>query len=67
MGSTLRARTLTYKIELTKAFANDYFPLFEKGQLLFAVDSIYDWGKVHQAHEYMEKNKNMGKIILKVR
>lgn len=67
MGSTLRARTLAYKIELTRAFADDYFQLFEKGQLLSVVDSVYDWENVRQAHEYMEKNKNMGKIILKVK
>ena len=66
MGSTLRARTLDYKIKLSKDLIRFAWPLFENGKLKAVVDSIFDWTEVANAHRYMEANKNKGKIILKV-
>jgi len=66
MGSTLRARTLDYKIQLTKDFADFAMPLFKSGTIKPVVDSVYNWNEVVDAHTYMEANKNKGKIILKV-
>ncbi|MEM1122183.1 MAG: NAD(P)H-quinone oxidoreductase [Bacteroidota bacterium] len=66
-GSTLRARTLDYKGKLTKDLYDFAWPLFEKGVFKPVIDSIYDWNKVIAAHEYMEANKNIGKIILRIR
>lgn len=65
-GSTLRARTLDYKVALTKDFATFALPLFENQTLRPVIDSVFDWSEVAQAHTYMEANKNIGKIILKV-
>lgn len=65
-GSTLRARTLDYKGRLTKDLYEFAWPLFEKGNFKPIIDSVYDWTEVAAAHEYMEANKNIGKIILKI-
>ena len=66
MGSTLRARSIDYKIKLTQDFKQNASPLFESGQLRPVIDSVFDWENVGAAHAYMEANKNRGKIILKV-
>lgn len=66
MGSTLRARSLEYKIRLSQDLQDFAWPLFGKGQLKPIIDSVFDWTDVANAHRYMEANKNTGKIILKV-
>lgn len=66
MGSTLRARSLDYKIGLSQALQEFAWPLFESGQLKPIIDSVYDWTEVANAHRYMEANKNQGKIVLKM-
>lgn len=66
MGSTLRARTLDYKIKLTRDLVDFAMPLFASGELQPVIDSVFDWTEVVRAHKYMEANKNKGKIILKI-
>lgn len=66
IGTTLRARTLDYKIALTKDFRLFAWEAFEKGDLKPIVDRIYNWKDVVEAHRYMESNANKGKIVLKV-
>lgn len=65
-GSTLRARTLTYKAELTQAFMDLTWDHFTNGSLFPVVDKIFPWEEVAQAHLYMEENRNQGKIVLSV-
>lgn len=66
IGSTLRSRTLDYKIALAKDLYAFAWPLFESGDLKPIIDSVFDWDDIVKAHHYMEANKNIGKIILKV-
>lgn len=66
MGSTLRARDLSYKIELTQAFQAFAWEAFKAGKLRPVIDAVYSWEKVAEAHRYMESNRNIGKIILKI-
>jgi NADPH:quinone reductase-like Zn-dependent oxidoreductase len=66
MGSTLRARSQDYKMQLTEDFRERYWPAFAEGQLQPIVDSIYDWEEVAEAHRYMESNANQGKIVLTI-
>lgn len=66
IGSTLRSRTLDYKIALAKDLHGFAWPLFESGELKPIVDTVFDWKEVVKAHQYMEANKNIGKIVLKV-
>lgn len=66
IGSTLRSRSRDYQVKLTEDMSNFALPLFKTGKLNPVIDSVYDWEKVADAHRYMEQNKNIGKIVLKV-
>lgn len=64
MGSTLRSRSLEYKIELTKDFAARTHSLFAENTLQPVIDSTFDWTKTEEAHQRMQDNKNTGKMVL---
>lgn len=64
MGSTLRNRSLEYKIALTKDFAEQTLALFKDGTLQPIIDSTYDWSETEAAHQHMQNNKNTGKMVL---
>ena len=66
LTSTLRNRSLDYKIQLTQEFASDVLPKFVDEQLRPVIDSTYDWTEVADAHRRMEHNENAGKIVLQV-
>jgi tumor protein p53-inducible protein 3 len=66
IGSSLRSRTRADKIRLTANFASFAIPLFAEGRLKPVIDSVWEWDKVSEAHEHMQKNNNTGKIILRV-
>ncbi|MFT7035060.1 MAG: tumor protein p53-inducible protein 3 [Cyclobacteriaceae bacterium] len=66
IGSTLRSRTDAYKTNLVQRFQKDFLHLFSLGKLKPIIDSKYPWEKVGEAHQRMEQNLNMGKIILTV-
>ena len=66
IGSTLRSRTMDYKIELSKALHAFAWSAFEEGRLRAVIDSVFPWEEVVDAHKKMEANQNKGKIILKV-
>jgi len=63
-GSTLRNRSLQYKIELTRDFCHQTKSLFSNRTIKPVIDSIYDWNDVEKAHKKMENNLNAGKIVL---
>jgi NADPH:quinone reductase-like Zn-dependent oxidoreductase len=65
-GSTLRNRSLDYKIALTREFREFAWPRFRSGALRPVVDRVFDWSEAAEAHRYMEENRNQGKIVLKV-
>ena len=63
-ATTLRARSLNYKIRLTHDFSEFALARFADGRLKPIVDSVFSWEEVSEAHRYMEANKNIGKIVL---
>ncbi|MGK7371062.1 MAG: NAD(P)H-quinone oxidoreductase, partial [Candidatus Halalkalibacterium sp. M3_1C_030] len=63
MGSTLRSRSLEYKIELTKDFTSNCMRLLEDGSIKPVIDSVYDWQQTEEAHQRMANNHNTGKIV----
>jgi NADPH:quinone reductase-like Zn-dependent oxidoreductase len=67
LATTLRSRSLAYKVELTQEFAADVLPRFVDGDLRPVIDSVMDWREVGVAHRRMENNENAGKIVLRVR
>ena len=39
---------------------------FNDGRLRPVVDRVFDWCDVVEAHRYMEENRNVGKIVLRM-
>ena len=66
VGSTLRARALAEKSELTAAFARDVLPGFVDGRFRPLVDSVFPLARAGDAFRRMESNANVGKIVLTV-
>ncbi len=66
VATTLRNRSVEYKIALAQKFARTSLPLFDTGRLRPVIDSVYDWTDVAAAHQRMEANENVGKILLHV-
>jgi len=65
-GTLLTPRSDAYKAELTDEFSEKVLHLFHKQTIRPIVDQIFPFEHIQQAHEHMEANKNIGKIILKV-
>lgn len=65
-ATTLRSQTNEEKALLTKQFTSFALPKFKKGLLMPVIDTVFDWKDVMTAHERMEANENIGKIILNV-
>ncbi len=67
IGVTMRGRSTLEKIELSRAFVRTTLALFSDGRLKSLVDSVFSLSDVARAHERMEANQNLGKIVLRVR
>jgi putative PIG3 family NAD(P)H quinone oxidoreductase len=67
IGVVMRSRSQGEKIELTRAFVRTTLPRLSDGRLKPLVDSVFALSDVAQAHERMEANENLGKIVLRVR
>lgn len=66
IGIVMRTRTLSEKILLTQKFITDTLPLFDEGRLRPVVDSVFPLAEAARAHQRMENNENIGKIVLSV-
>ena len=66
IGTTLRNRSLAYKIKLIQDFGEFALPRFASGKIKPVIDKIYPWEAVKEAHDYMEANNNAGKIVLRI-
>jgi len=67
IGTVLRARPLEEKIAITRRFAREMLPLFDQGELGPVIDSRFPLDRIADAHEVMESNANVGKILVDVR
>ena len=65
IGSVMRPQSLEEKIAITQRFVKRWLPELKEGKLRPIIDSVYPLARARQAHEYMEANRNFGKIILK--
>lgn len=66
VGSTLRNRPPSEKIQITRQFESGFWHLFKSGELMPIVDTIFTIQEAQQAHEYVAQNKNIGKVILSI-
>lgn len=67
IGSVLRSRSLAEKVEIKEKFMAQFWPLLENGAIKPVIDSVYPIAEANAAQQHMAENKNIGKIILKVR
>jgi len=67
IGSVLRPRSLAEKVEIKEKFMAHFWPLLLNGTIAPIIDSVYSIEQANEAHQRMAENKNIGKIILKVR
>lgn len=65
-GTTLRARDATYKAALKKEFLEKVYPHLVAGEFTILIEKEFDWTDIQKAHELMESNSTMGKIIVRV-
>lgn len=66
IGTTLRNRSLDYKIALTKEFAKFALPRFSDHCFVPVIDKVISWQEVEQGHKEMQENLNIGKIVLTI-
>ncbi|MBI2705614.1 MAG: NAD(P)H-quinone oxidoreductase [Actinobacteria bacterium] len=66
IGTTLRARPLEEKIAVTQRFAAEILPLFGTGAVKPVIDSRFPISEIAAAHDYMQSNANVGKIVIDV-
>ncbi|MYL25055.1 zinc-binding dehydrogenase [Halomonas alkaliantarctica] len=66
IGSTLRAKSAAAKGELLKALHQHVWPRLSDGDIKPLIDRSWPIQAVDEAHAYMDKDANIGKILLEV-
>jgi NADPH:quinone reductase-like Zn-dependent oxidoreductase len=67
VGTVLRSRDKDEKAELTNRVERDLLPLFASGRLESVIDRVFPLANAAEAHAYVEQNRNLGKVMLRVR
>ncbi len=65
-GSTLRPRSVAFKAQIAKNLHEHIWPLLESGKIKAVVNRVYPLERAMQAHELMESNNHIGKIVLQI-
>jgi tumor protein p53-inducible protein 3 len=65
-GTLLSTRSIDYKARLTADLIDNVLPLFETESIKPIVDKVFPLEQIADAHDYMESNKNTGKIVLRI-
>lgn len=65
IGSRLRPRPLSEKIEITRRFKEEVWPLLVAGTVEPIIDSVFPLQEAGDAHDYVRQNRNIGKVILR--
>lgn len=66
LGTVLRARPLEEKIAVHQLLRQRLVPLFERGELAPVVDQVLDLAEADRAHQRMQQNQGIGKLVLRV-
>lgn len=64
VGTAMRSRSVEEKAAVTRFFAEHALGLFERGVLVPVIDRVVPIAEVAEAHERMERNENVGKIVM---
>jgi NADPH:quinone reductase len=63
-GSTLRPRPVAFKAAIAKSLREIVWPLLESGAIKPVIHSTFNAADAAKAHELMESNQHIGKIVL---
>ncbi len=63
-GSTLRAQSAAVKACIARELEINIWPLLDNKTIVPLIDSVFPFGDVAAAHQRMESNQHIGKIIL---
>jgi NADPH2:quinone reductase len=63
-GSTLRPRPVAFKAAIASALRANVWPLLESGAIKPVIHSTFAAADAARAHELMESNQHIGKIVL---
>jgi NADPH:quinone reductase len=63
-GSTLRPRPVAFKAAIARSLQAKVWPLLEKGAIKPVIHSVFPAAQAAKAHELMESNQHIGKIVL---
>ena len=66
-GSTLRARPLEEKVRLKESFMARFWGDVQVGRIKPVVDEVYPVTEAEAAQAQMQRNENIGKLLLRVR
>lgn len=66
IGTVMRTRSPEEKADLARAVRDELVPWFEDGTLAPVVGRVFDLDEAVEAHAFMEANRNLGKIVLRV-
>lgn len=65
-GSTLRARSLSFKSLVADEITRTVWPHVEAGRLKPVIDSVYSLANAKDAHARMDSGAHIGKIVLEI-
>ncbi|RZJ24395.1 MAG: NAD(P)H-quinone oxidoreductase [Haliea sp.] len=63
-GSTLRPRPVAFKAAIALSLKDKVWPLLESGAVKPVIHSVFPASDAAKAHELMESNQHIGKIVL---
>jgi NADPH2:quinone reductase len=63
-GSTLRPRPVEFKAAIARSLKAKVWPLLENGAIKPVIHSVFPAAEAAKAHELMESNRHIGKIVL---
>jgi putative PIG3 family NAD(P)H quinone oxidoreductase len=63
-GSTLRPRPVEFKAAIARSLKANVWPLLENGAIRPVIHSVFPAAQAAKAHELMESNQHVGKIVL---
>jgi putative PIG3 family NAD(P)H quinone oxidoreductase len=64
IGTVLRPRSIKEKAEAIQKFADEVLPLVRRGLVRPVVEAVYRAEEVRAAHEHLESNRTIGKVVL---
>ncbi len=65
-GTVMRSRTLEEKVSITEQFSSLMLPLIAAGKVSAVIDQVLPLAKAAEAHVYVGKNENFGKVLLEL-